>query len=156
MELHRSIVEQLATARMELPFDDQQDFIDAQRGFIGPLTQPLVKATDGRVVWDANAWGDVDHDAPATVHPSLWRQAQLTLITGFFEVVPGIYQVRGLDISNMTFVEGTKGVIVIDPLVSSECAAAAFDLYKHHRGDRRQPVRAPRGGRPADAQARMR
>ena len=56
MELHRSIVEQLATARMELPFDDQQDFIDAQRGFIGPLTQPLVKATDGRVVWDANAW----------------------------------------------------------------------------------------------------
>lgn len=140
MELHRSIVEQLATARMELPFDDQQDFVDAQRGFIGPLTQPLVKATDGRVVWDANAWGDVDHDAPATVHPSLWRQAQLTLITGFFEVVPGIYQVRGLDISNMTFVEGTKGVIVIDPLVSSECAAAALDLYKHHRGDR--PVTA--------------
>ena len=75
-------------------------------------------------------------DAPDTVHPSLWRMAQLNGIHGLFEVVPGIYQVRGYDISNMTLVEGATGVIVIDPLVSTECAAAALALYRKHRGER--------------------
>ncbi len=65
-------------------------------------------------------------EAPATVHPSLWRQSQLVAKQGLYEVVEGIYQVRGLDLSNITFVEGDTGVIVIDPLISTETAAAAL------------------------------
>ena len=68
--------------------------------------------------------------------PSLWRQCQLTAKQGLYEVVPGIYQVRGLDLSNISFVEGDTGLIVIDPLVSTEVAAAALQLYRTHRGDR--------------------
>ena len=78
--------------------------------------------------------------APETVHPSLWRLTQLNGAHGLFEVVPGIYQVRGYDLSNITFVEGGRGVIVIDPLISMECAAAALELYRRHRGER--PVSA--------------
>jgi alkyl sulfatase BDS1-like metallo-beta-lactamase superfamily hydrolase len=87
----------------------------------------------------ADAEGESAEDtsqAPDTVHPGLWRMAQLNGIHGLFEVVPGIYQVRGYDLSNMTLVEGTRGVIVIDPLVSTECAAAALALYRKHRGER--------------------
>ena len=79
-------------------------------------------------------------EGPDTVHPSLWRMARLNGMHGLFEVVPSIYQVRGYDISNVTFVEGDSGVIVIDPLVSTECAAAALALYRAHRGER--PVSA--------------
>jgi alkyl sulfatase BDS1-like metallo-beta-lactamase superfamily hydrolase len=125
---------------MALPFTDTQDFVDARRGFIATLDEVLVTRTDGRVVWDLESYGDISGDAPPTVNPSLWRQAQLNLIHGLFEVVPGIYQVRGLDISNMTMVEGDRGVIVIDPLVSCETAAASLALYRSVRGDR--PVTA--------------
>jgi alkyl sulfatase BDS1-like metallo-beta-lactamase superfamily hydrolase len=83
-----------------------------------------------------DSYAFVESDAPDTVHPSLWRMARLNGIHGLFEVVPGIYQVRGYDISNMTLVEGARGVIVIDPLVSTECAAAALALYRKHRGER--------------------
>ncbi len=121
---------------MELPFDDERDFVDARRGFLAALDDTLITATDGRIAWDLGPYGDVSGTAPETVNPSLWRQAQLDLIHGLFEVVPGIYQVRGLDISNMTLVEGTEGVIVIDPLVSCETAAAALALYRSVRGDR--------------------
>ena len=75
---------------MDLPFDDEQDFVDAQRGFLAALDDTLIEATDGRVVWDLGPYGDTSGDAPATVNPSLWRQAQLNLIHGLFEVVPGI------------------------------------------------------------------
>ena len=92
------------------------------------------------VVWDNDAYAFLDADCPPTAHPSLWRQGQLVARQGLFEVVPGIYQVRGFDISNMTVIEGEKGVIVIDPLISTECAAAAFALYRKNRGDR--PVTA--------------
>jgi len=125
---------------MDLPFDNTQDFVDAQRGFLAALDDTLIQATDGRVAWDLSPYGDISGDAPESVNPSLWRQAQLDLIHGLFEVVPGIYQVRGLDISNMTMVEGDEGVIVIDPLVSCETAAAALSLYRSVRGDR--PVTA--------------
>ena len=70
------------------------------------------------------------------MHPSLWRQSVLVTQAGLYEVVPGIYQVRGLDLSNVTFVEGERGVIVIDPLISTETAAAALALYRSERGDR--------------------
>ena len=96
----------------------------------------IVRAADGRVVWDNESYGFLDGPSPATVNPSLWRQSQLNAIDGLFEVVPGIYQVRGFDLSNITFVEGDTGVIVIDPLISTETAAAALALYREHRGDR--------------------
>ena len=119
-----------------LPFDDTADFADADRGFIAALTPCVVKAADGRVVWDNDSYSFLTGDAPSSVHPSLWRQCTLTAKQGLYEVVPGIYQVRGLDLSNISFVEGDSGLIVIDPLVSTEVAAAALQLYRSHRGDR--------------------
>ena len=123
-----------------LPFDDTRDFEDADRGFIGALEPCVVTAADGRVVWDNDAYGFLHDDAPPSVHPSLWRQSALCAKQGLYEVVEGIYQVRGLDLSNITFIEGDTGVIVIDPLVCTETAAAALGLYRKHRGDR--PVTA--------------
>jgi alkyl sulfatase BDS1-like metallo-beta-lactamase superfamily hydrolase len=119
-----------------LPLDDTADFADAARGFIAALTPCVVKAADGRVVWDNDSYSFLTGDAPPSVHPSLWRQCTLTAKQGLYEVVPGIYQVRGLDLSNISFVEGDTGLIVIDPLVSTEVAAAALQLYRSHRGDR--------------------
>jgi alkyl sulfatase BDS1-like metallo-beta-lactamase superfamily hydrolase len=119
-----------------LPFDDSQDFEDAQRGLLGRLDPCVVRAADGRVVWDNDAYRFLGGPAPDTVNPSLWRQSILSAIHGLFEVVPGIYQVRGLDLSNVTFVEGDRGVLVIDPLISTETAAAALALYRQHRGER--------------------
>ncbi len=121
----------------ELPFDDEQDFEDANRGFVGRLDPCVVRAADGRVVWDNESYRSfLTGPAPASVNPSLWRQSTLNTIDGLFEVVPGIYQVRGFDLSNITFVEGETGVLVIDPLISVETAAAALALYRTHRGDR--------------------
>jgi alkyl sulfatase BDS1-like metallo-beta-lactamase superfamily hydrolase len=119
-----------------LPFDDVQDVEDADRGFLGALEPSAVQTADGRVVWDADAYGFLTGEAPPTVNPSLWRQSQLVARQGLYEVTPGIYQARGLDLSNITFVEGDRGVIVIDPLISTETAAAALGLYRLHRGDR--------------------
>jgi len=123
-----------------LPFEDVTDFEDAERGFIAKMEPCLVRNVDGRVVWDNDAYAFLDGECPETAHPSLWRQSQLCAKQGLFEVCDGIYQVRGLDLSNMTLVEGDEGVIVIDPLVSKETAAAALALYREHRGDR--PVMA--------------
>jgi alkyl sulfatase BDS1-like metallo-beta-lactamase superfamily hydrolase len=126
----------LAVAAGDLPFEDREDFEDAKRGLIASLPSLVLHNDRGRVVWDMDSYAFVDGDAPDTVHPSLWRMAQLNGMHGLFEVVPSIYQVRGYDISNVTFVEGKTGVIVIDPLVSTECAAAALALYRAHRGER--------------------
>lgn len=120
-----------------LPFSDTGDLDDAERGFLGAQSPGQVHAADGRVVWDAEAWSSVlEAPRPDTVNPSLWRQAQLVALHGLYEVTDGIYQVRGMDLSNMTLVEGRAGVIVIDPLISTETAAAALALYRAHRGDR--------------------
>jgi alkyl sulfatase BDS1-like metallo-beta-lactamase superfamily hydrolase len=131
-----SIADAHATARRALPFDDARDFEDARRGFVGTIDPLRILAADGRVVWDMEPYAFVDGDPPPTVHPSLWRQAQLLAIHGLFEVAPGIYQVRGFDLSNLHLIEGDEGVIVADPLISSETAAAALALYRAHRGDR--------------------
>jgi len=125
---------------MQLPFSDREDFDDARRGFLGTLSPALVRGTADRVVWDLESYAFLDAECPGTANPSLWRQSQLNMIHGLFEVTDGIYQVRGLDLSNMTLVEGKRGVVVIDPLISSETAAAALALYREHRGDR--PVTA--------------
>ena len=119
-----------------LPFDDTRDFEDADRGFIAAQQPCVITAADGRVVWDNDVYAFLTGDAPATVHPSLWRQSELVAKQGLYEVVEGIYQVRGFDLSNITFVEGDTGIIVIDPLVSTDTAAAALALYRQHRGDR--------------------
>ena len=124
----------------ELPFHDTQDFEDARRGFVAGLEPGVVHNADGGVVWDNDVYAFLDEECPPTAHPSLWRQSRLNSIQGLFEVTPGIYQVRGLDLSNLTVVEGDTGIILIDPLISVETAAAALGLYRAHRGDR--PVRA--------------
>lgn len=126
----------LQAAAATLPADDGQDFEDATRGFVGRSEQRTITTADGRVVWDLDAYAFLDGPAPPTAHPSLWRQSRLLTEDGLFEVVPGIYQLRGFDLSVMTVVEGDTGVIVIDPLISAETAAAALTLYRRHRGDR--------------------
>lgn len=131
---------QAAHGEHSLPLHDTTDFDDADRGFIAALSPCVIKAADGRVVWDNDAYSFLDGAAPTSVHPSLWRQSQLTAKQGLYQVVPGIYQVRGFDISNISFVEGDTGLIVIDPLVSTEVAAAALDLYRAHRGADRPVV----------------
>src|SRR3954470_13533586 len=99
-----------------LPFADSRDFADADRGFLGALQPGVVEAADGRVVWDNDAYGFLTGEAPTSVHPSLWRQSTLAAKQGLYEVTrasgatggdgPGIYQVRGLDLSNVSFIEG--------------------------------------------------
>lgn len=135
-----SIREAQAKALASLPFDDVDDFAAADRGFLGTLDDPKIRNDKGDVVWDASTYDFVTGDAPDSVHPSLWRQSKLVAKHGLFEVVPGVYQVRGLDLSVMSVIEGDTGVIVVDPLISVETAAAAIDLYRKHRGDR--PVHA--------------
>ncbi len=93
---------------MQLPFEDRDDFEDAMRGRLGSLTDGVISGTDGRVVWDLDAYDFLDGECPPSVNPSLWRQGQLNAIHGLFEVAEGIYQVRGLDLSNMTIVEGDE------------------------------------------------
>src|SRR5271163_1107122 len=115
---------------------DRADFANSDRGFIGTLEPMVIKAADGRVVWDMDSWGFLDGACPDTVNPSLWRQAQLTARHGLYEVTDGIYQVRGFEMSNMTLVESDHGVIVIDPLISQEVAKSAIALYRTQRGDR--------------------
>lgn len=123
-----------------LPFDETQDFEDAQRGFIGTWPDPAIYSDDGRVVWSFQDDAFLDEAPPDTVNPSLWRQAQLNRLHGLFLVTERIYQVRGFDASNMTVIEGDTGLIVIDTMISSETALAGLDLYRSFRGDR--PVKA--------------
>ncbi|WP_092552239.1 alkyl/aryl-sulfatase [Herbiconiux ginsengi] len=137
---HKPVTEAIEKAHAalseSLPFDDTADFDDAERGFIAALDPGVIRAADGRVVYDIDSYAFLTGDAPTSVNPSLWRQSKLVARQGLFEVVEGIYQVRGFDLSNITFVEGDTGVIVIDPLISTETAAAALALYREHRGDR--------------------
>jgi alkyl sulfatase BDS1-like metallo-beta-lactamase superfamily hydrolase len=95
-----------------------------------------VKADDGRIIWDLPANAFIEGEAPDSVNPSLWRQAQLNNIHGLFEVAQGIYQLRGYDLSNMTLIEGDTGWIVVDPLTARETAAAALTFARQHLGER--------------------
>ena len=125
-----------------LPFDDTSDFADAKRGLIAPLPPEMIKGQSGNLIWDPQQYSFIKEgaEAPATVNPSLWRQSQLINMSGLFEVTDGIYQVRNLDLSNMTIIEGKDGITIVDPLVSAETAKVALDLYRKHRGDK--PVKA--------------
>jgi alkyl sulfatase BDS1-like metallo-beta-lactamase superfamily hydrolase len=132
-----SVVAQHAATLAMLPFSDTRDFDDASRGFLGSREHATVVADTGRVVWSLEQYNFlVGNHAPTTVNPSLWRQSQLNMHHGLFEVVPGVYQVRGFDIANMTLIEGDTGVIVVDTLTSIEAARTAMALYFEHRGQR--------------------
>jgi alkyl sulfatase BDS1-like metallo-beta-lactamase superfamily hydrolase len=123
----------------ELPFADRGDFADARRGFIAALPEGIIAGNGPRPVWNMKAYDFLDkEEAPATVNPSLWRQARLDAIHGLFRVADRVYQLRGLDISNMTIVEGDSGLVVIDTLLTAETARAALELYYQHRP--RKPV----------------
>ncbi|EBP0190187.1 MBL fold metallo-hydrolase [Salmonella enterica] len=121
-----------------LPFSDRQDFADAQRGFIAPLPDHgILNNTDGKPYYRADDYKfDINASAPQTINPSLWRQSQLNGISGLFKVTDRMYQVRGQDISNITFIEGKTGLIVIDPLVTAGAAKASLDLYYQNRPHR--------------------
>ncbi len=126
------------TARTRLPFDDERDFEEARRGFIAAPPYRQIMATAGHVAWDMGAYDFLlsgeDFDS---IHPSLQRQAILNMEYGLYEVVPGqIYQVRGFDLANISFIRSDTGWIVFDPLTASETAAAALALINEHVGER--------------------
>ncbi|WP_132474198.1 alkyl sulfatase dimerization domain-containing protein [Rhodococcus sp. SMB37] len=135
-----SIVRQQREILDSLPFSDTQDFEDATRGLVARREPNAVTAEDGTVLWGNDTYSFLEGDAPDTVNPSLWRQSKLNAVNGLFEVVPGIYQVRGMDLANASFIEGDEGVIVVDTLLCAETGRAALELYREHRGDR--PVKA--------------
>lgn len=135
------VLAQHAATLKALPFSDTRDFDEAARGFLGTVERARITNAQGKAVWSLEPYGFLSEtEAPATVDPSLWRQSRLNMNHGLFEVVPGVYQVRGLDIANMTLIEGDTGVIVVDTLTSIEGARAAMALYFQHRGQR--PVAA--------------
>ncbi|WP_234706045.1 alkyl/aryl-sulfatase [Mycolicibacterium setense] len=123
-----------------LPFNERSDFEDAQRGLLERPETLTIRDADGNVVWDLEEYKKYiadDKPAPDTVNPSLWRNAQLCMEYGLFEVVPDkIYQVRGFDLSNITFIKGNTGWIVYDTLISPETARAALDLANSKLGNR--------------------
>lgn len=122
-----------------LPFQDRQDFEDAVRGLLRKPDSLIIKDAKGNVVWDLESYKkfiSLENPAPPTVNPSLWRNAQLNVQYGLFEVTDGIYQVRGYDLANITFVRGRTGWIVYDTGSSAETARAAYDLITEQFGKR--------------------
>jgi alkyl sulfatase BDS1-like metallo-beta-lactamase superfamily hydrolase len=133
-------VERQKAFAASLPVEDRQDFAFADKGFLGTRADPLIKRDDGQPAWNLAAYDFLKGQPPATVNPSLWRQAQLLSKHGLFQVSDRVYQVRGFDISNITFVRGDTGWIVIDPLTMKETAKAALDLVNDKLG--KLPVKA--------------
>src|SRR5436305_15134998 len=116
-----SVIAQQAAMLNALPFSDTADFDDASRGFLGTLENAAIANAQGRVVWSLEPYGFLSaEEAPTSVNPSLLRQSRLNMNHGLVEGVPGVYQVRGFDIANMTLIEGERGVIVVDTLTSIE------------------------------------
>lgn len=125
--------------KARLPFNDKQDFADAERGFIAKPETLTIKDGKGNVVWDLEQYKTyigLDKAAPDTVNPSLWRNAQLNMQYGLFKVTDDIYQIRGFDLSNITFIKGDKGWIVFDPLISPDTAKAALAFINEKEGKR--------------------
>lgn len=129
-------VTRAANERMlaELPFADETDFENARRGLIAEGSGQITDA-DGRVVWDLDLWGFLRGEAPDTTNPSLWRQGQLGSISGVFQVTDGVYQVRGYDLSVVSFLRTDTGWIVVDPLLTRETMEAAFRMVAEHVED---------------------
>lgn len=115
-----------------LPLDDSQDFQDASKGLIARADSLLIAGPGDVPVWDIEAYNFIEGEAPASVNPSLWRQARLNNIHGLFKVTEGVYQLRGFDMANMSIIVGDTGWIVVDPLTARESAHAALEFAKLH------------------------
>jgi alkyl sulfatase BDS1-like metallo-beta-lactamase superfamily hydrolase len=133
---HSAPTQHTVTANNELAslldLDDPADFVNAERGLIARSESLRITRDDGRVVWDQDQYGFVAGDAPESVNPSLWRQARLNGLHGLYEVTPGVYQVRGYDLANLTIIVGETGWILVDPLTMRETAAAALAFARAH------------------------
>ena len=117
--------------------DDELTVANAHAGFIATIPDAEIRDARGRLVWSMEDYQFLEEQEPAsTVHPNLWRHARLNNLHGLFKVTERVYQVRGFDVSNISFIEGDTGIVIIDPLTVSETAAAALKLYREHRGNR--------------------
>lgn len=128
-----------AAVRAALPFADRRDFADARRGLIAELPDGIARAASGQIIWRLSDYDFLEpEEAPATVNPSLWRMARLNRVGGLFHVTDRVYQLRSIDIANMTIVEGDSGIVVIDTLMTCDIARAGLELYYAHRP--RRPI----------------
>jgi linear primary-alkylsulfatase len=128
-------VDALRQARSALPFADTRDFDEQKKGLIAPMQELKIMADAGHVAWDMERFQFLDKQNEFdSIHPSLLRQSRLNNNYGLYEVIPGIYQVRGFDLSDITFVRGKTGWIVFDPLVTKEVVRAAWKLFQKHVG----------------------
>jgi alkyl sulfatase BDS1-like metallo-beta-lactamase superfamily hydrolase len=126
----------LKQAKEELPFSDTRDFDEQKKGLIAEMKDLKIMADAGHVAWDMERFQFLEEqDEFDSIHPSLHRQSILNNNYGLYEVIPGIYQVRGFDLSDISFVRGKTGWIVIDPLVTKEVVRAAWKLFQEHVGD---------------------
>src|SRR5271165_3040985 len=126
----------LRQARSGLPFSDNRDFDEQKKGLIAPMQDLKIRADAGHVAWDMERFQFLhQQDDFDSIHPSLLRQSRFTTNYGLYEVIPGIYQVRGFDLSDISFVRGKTGWIVFDPLISAETARAAWQLFQEHVGE---------------------
>ena len=118
----------------KLDFSDRREFANAERGWLDNAEGRIIDGDDNRSVWDLQSYGDLNRDAPDTVNPSLWRNTQLNAKAGLFEVCDGIYQVRGFDMANTTFIRTDHGWIVFDVLMCKENMKAAKELMEERFG----------------------
>ena len=126
----------LRKAKATLPFADTRDIEEQKKGLIAPMTELKIMADSGHIAWDMERFQFLDlQDEFDSIHPSLLRQSKLNNNYGLYEVIPGIYQVRGFDLSDITFVRGKTGWIVFDPLVTREVVRAAWKLFQDHVGN---------------------
>lgn len=132
----QATIEVLNEAQQTLPFSDNRDFDENRKGFIAPMKQRQIPADAGHIAWDMDLFNFIDaQDAFDSIHPSLHRIAKLNQNYGLYEVTKGIYQVRGLDLAQITFIRGKTGWIAYDVLVSRETARAAWELLQDHVGE---------------------
>lgn len=118
----------------KLDFSDRREFANAERGWLDNAEGRIIDGDDNRSAWDLQSYGDLNRDAPDTVNPSLWRNTQLNAKAGLFEVCDGIYQVRGFDMANTTFIRTDHGWIVFDVLMCKENMKAAKELMENRFG----------------------
>src|SRR5512139_1718476 len=131
----RHTLEALERARTTLPFGDTRDFEEQKRGFIAPMKDLKIRADAGHIAWDMERYQFLlQQPRFDSIHPSLNRISVLNMNYGLYEVIPGVYQVRGFDLADITFVRGKTGWIVIDPLTAAETSRAALKLFQQHVG----------------------
>jgi alkyl sulfatase BDS1-like metallo-beta-lactamase superfamily hydrolase len=132
----RFTLDVLKQSKATLPFADKRDFEEQKKGFIAPMKDLKIMADGGHVAWDMERFQFLEQKEEFdSIHPSLLRQSVLNNNYGLYEVIPGIYQVRGFDLSDISFVRGKTGWIVFDPLVTKEVVRAAWKLFQEHVGN---------------------